>query len=103
MSELKEVLDKLGRMDEKLDEMLRWKAGLEERCTAHREKTEELRNEMFGTDGIKIKVQRLVNCKGAIGARIAVWRDFGMYVLKAIVVACLLAVIAFLLRLYKSG
>lgn len=103
MSDISKIFKKLSEIDSKIDELLQWKAAQEERCVAHREKTEELRTEIFGEEGVKIKVQRLLNCKGAFRDRIALWRDFGMYVLKAIVVACLLAAIAFLLKTYKSS
>lgn len=103
MNEMKQILDKLEEIDGKIDDMLQWKATLEERCQGHREKTDELREEIFATEGLKVKVQRLWNCKGALRDKVAMWQDFGMYVLKATVVACLLAVLAFGLKLYKSG
>ena len=110
MSELGQVLDKLGAiekqnnsMNNKIDELLQWKSGVEERCKAHRERTDELRAELFSEEGIKSKVQRLWNCKGALRDKVALWQDFGMYVLKAIVVAGLLAAIAFFLKVYKSN
>jgi hypothetical protein len=103
MSEMQQVLDKLEAIDGKIDDMLQWRAGLEERCQGHREKTDELRKEMFDAAGLKVKVQRLWNCKGALRDKVAMWQDFGMYVLKAIVVAGLLAVIAFGFKLYKSS
>ena len=110
MSELGQVLDKLGAIEEqnnsmtgKLDELLQWKSGVEERCKAHREKTDELRAEIFSEEGIKSKVQRLWNCKGALRDKVALWQDFGMYVLKAVVVACLLAAIWFFMGLYKKS
>ena len=110
MSEMQQVLDKLdgierqgATMDGKIDELILWKAGLEERCQGHREKTEELRKEMFADEGLKVKVQRLWNCKGELRDKVAMWQDFGMYVLKALVVAGLLAAIAIVLKVYKSG
>lgn len=110
MSEMRQVLDKLtgiekqnATMDRKIDNLLQWKAGQEERCLAHQEKTEELRDVIFNKDGLKVMVQRLWNCKGALKDKVAMWQDFGMYVLKALVVAGLLAAIAIVLKVYKSG
>jgi hypothetical protein len=103
MSDMQQVLDKLEEIDGKLDDLLRWKAGLDERCSGQREKTEELRREMFAADGLKQKVQRLWNCKGALRDKVAMWQDFGMYVLKALIVAGLLAAIAIVMKVYKSS
>ena len=110
MSEMAQVLDKLSGIEKqnevmngKIDKLLQWKAGQEEKCSAHREKTEELRMEVYGDEGLKTKVVKLWNCKGAMSDKVAMWQDFGMYILKAVVVACLLAVIAFFMKVYKSN
>ena len=109
MNDMKQVLDKLDDiekqgnvMDGKIDELITWKAGLEARCLGHLEKTEEIRTEIFAPDGLKVRVQRLWNCKGALRDKVAMWQDFGMYVLKALVVAGLLAAIAVIFKVYKS-
>ena len=100
---MQQVLDKLEAIEDKIDNLLQWKATIEERCQGHREKTDELRSEIYSIDGLKVKVQKLWNCKGAFRDKVAMWQDLGMYVLKAVVVFCLLAVIMFALKLYKSS
>jgi len=111
MSEMVQVLEKLETIEGQTNEtnnnvnkLLQWKAGMEVQCLSHREKTEEVRTTVFGSNGskgLKVMVQRLWNCKGALRDSKALWQDFYMYVLKALVIAGILAAIAFTYKMYS--
>lgn len=110
MGEMQQVLEGLSEIKDqnksiktKLDELLQWRVKVDERYKGHREKTEELRTIMFEKDGLKDMVLRMWNCRGAVNNRVAIWRDMGMYILKVVVAACILAAIWFFMGLYKSG
>lgn len=95
MASIDEVYAIVKETAGKVNELVEWKAGLSERCEAHREKTEELRDVVFGNPGgLRSKVEKLWNCKNGITR----WRDFWMYVLKIIVAAGALGLIAWLLQ-----
>lgn len=79
-------------MNGKLDELLVWKATIDERCKAHREKTDEVREVLFDNpSGIKLKVERLWNCKQNLSDSRIFWRNFFAWILKALIVSGILS------------
>ena len=92
------ILEKLNEMDSKLDELLTWKAvHKEEHKTVHRDVT-EIRGVLFENPGLKTQVQTLLNCK----RNISKWRDFWMAVLRTVIAAAIVAIIMWLLLVYKK-
>ena len=97
-----EIEKKLDQMNNKLDLMLQWKAGFEERCIAYNQKTEELRCTVYGEkgcNGLVKQVDRLVQCKGLISR----WRNFWMGVLKVVVATFIISLTGWLLFIYRSS
>jgi len=93
------ILDKLNEMDVKLDELLTWKAVHKtEHKVIHRDVT-EVRSELFGNPGLKSQVQTLMNCK----RHVSKWRDFWLAVLKIVVAAAIVAVLMWLMWIYKEN
>ena len=95
---MSEVLEKLDTMDGKLDELLIWKAGHDEKHESIARDITEVREVLFDNPGLKTKVEGLMHNKNNIGRT----RDFWMYVLKVIIAAAIIAIIAWLLKFYKN-
>ena len=96
---MKEVIEKLEVMDGKLDELLTWKAvHKEEHKVIHRDVT-EIRETLFDNPGLKSQVQTLMNNKKNISR----WRDFWLGVLKIVIGAAIVAVLMWLMLVYKKG
>lgn len=94
-----EVLAKLNKMDNKLDELLLWKAIHQEgHKTIDRDLT-EVREVLFENPGLKAQVQTLINC----GRNISRWRNFWMDILKLVTVAAIVAVFTWCMVLYQKG
>ena len=94
-----EILKKLNEMDVKLDELLTLKAvHKEEHKFVHRD-VFEIRDVLFENPGLKAQVQTLMNCK----RHISKWRDFWMAVLRTVIAAAIVAIIMWLLLIYKKG
>lgn len=96
----------LSQIDGKVDKLLQWKSALDERCSAHRELTDEARQTIYGnpgkSDGLQFDVSRLVNCKVAISRR----KQFWSYVLRAVIIVLIVGLISGainLLTLYLKG
>ena len=92
----------LKQMNSKLDELLLWRAALDERCVAHREQTAEHRKVLFDNPGLKSKVDRLWNCKHDLKTRRENVINFFMGVLKLLVVAAIVGITVWLLYIYKT-
>jgi hypothetical protein len=89
----------LKEMNGKLDDLLIWRGGLDERCKAHREQTDEVRDVLFANPtGLKSKVERLWN--GKTGA--SRWKDFWMFILRSAIIFGILGIVGWLLLLYKQ-
>jgi|GEM_PF-6169926 len=93
-----ETEKKLDAANEKLDLMLQWKAGFEERCIAHRTQTDEVRVALFGKNGLVRRVNGLNYCKESISR----WKDFWMYVLKIVIVTFIISLAGWLLFIYRE-
>ena len=93
-----EVKDGLKSMDGKLNELVTWKAVLDERCDTHRGQTADVRETLYGNpNGVVKRVNTLWN-----GKKYATkWRDFWMYVLKIVVATAIIAFGGWLLLVYK--
>ena len=85
-------------MNDKLDELLQWRAALDARCEAHRDQTTEMREVLYGNpNGVVKAVNSLLNCKRYASK----WKDFWMYVLKIVVATGIITLIGWLLMVYK--
>jgi len=94
-----EILEKLNEMDTKLDELLTWKAvHREEHKGIHRDVT-EVRAALFDNPGLKSQMQTLMNCK----RHISKWRDFWMWILRTVLAAAIVAVLVWMMLIYKGG
>jgi len=93
------VIEKLEVMDDKLDELLTFKAvHKEEHKVIHRDVT-EIRETLFENPGLKSQVQTLMNGRRDISKG----KEFWMGVLKTVVAAIIIAVIIWLMLIYKKG
>ena len=93
------ILDKLNKMDSKLDELLTWKAVHKEEHKGINRDVVEIRGILFENPGLKAQVQTLMNCKRGIFH----WRNFWMGVLRTVIAAVIIAILAWFLFLYKKG
>lgn len=88
----------LQSIDRNVNKLLQWKAALDERCEAHRQQTNDVRKTLYGNpNGVIKKVNTLWDCKKYASK----WKDFWMYVLKVVVAAGVIAVVGWLLLVYK--
>ena len=94
-----QVLEKLNKMDDKLDELLRWKAAHQESHKIIDRDIIEVRDTLFENPGLKSQVQTLINCKQNISR----WRNFWIDVLKFVTVAAIVAVLTWCMVLYQKG
>jgi hypothetical protein len=85
----------LTQIDGKVDELLQWKATLDERCSGHRNLTDEVRQTIYGnpgkSDGLQFDVSRLTN-----------GRKFWSYIYRGGILAALISFGAFLLTYLKG-
>jgi len=93
------ILDKLNEMDPKLDELLTWKAVHKEEHKIINRDVSEVRGTLFSNPGIKSQVQTLMNNK----RHISKWREFWMGVLRTVIAAAVVAVLMWLMLIYKKG
>lgn len=93
-----EILNKLGEMDGKLDQLLLWKAvHVEEHKTISKE-VSEVRDTVYDNPGLKAKVQTLWDCKKDISKR----REFWVRVSGIVIAALIIAAIMWAMSLYKG-
>ena len=99
MSALEQIYTKLQAIDGKLDELVEWKGGLDERCLNRGKEIKTIQHILFGNpdDGLASKVQTLLNCKKGIKTR----QVFFQGILRSLIVAGILALAAWLLYVYK--
>jgi len=97
------IWQKLEQMDGKLDNLLQWRAAVDERCRAHHADTEEVRKTVYGnpgsTNGLQFEVSRLMNCKKETRR----WKDFWIFVLRSLVIFGIIGIIMWLMGLYKGS
>ena len=93
------ILDKLNEMDSKLDELLLWKAVHKAEHKIINRDVTEIRETLFDNPGLKSQVQTLMNSK----RHISKWRDFWMGVLRTVIAAAIVAVLMWLMLIYKKG
>ncbi len=103
--ELDRIYGSLKSIDEKLTVVLEWKGAVDERCCAHTKQTEELRDTVFGIEpnpGLKGNVAKLMNCKSSKQKSSArVW-SFLFGLVKGLMVVSIVAIVAWLLTMWKS-
>jgi len=93
------ILDKLNDMDSKLDELLLWKAVHKAEHKVINRDVTEVREVLFANPGIKSQVQTLMNSK----KHISKWKEFWMVLLRTVVAAAIVAVLMWLMLIYKKG
>ena len=98
MANLEQIFEKVEAIDGKTDELLVWQAAVDERCKAHRQQTDELRETMFSNPGVKSKVERLWNGNKETTKQ----REFWLGVLRNILSYGAVALGAWLLFIYKT-
>jgi len=89
----------LSQIDHKVDELLQWRSALDERCTSHRELTNEVRRTVYGNPGKANGLQFTVS-------RLNSGRKFWSYILRGLILATIIAGgsgIVTLLTLYLKG
>ena len=94
-----QILEKLGEMDSKLDDLLTWKAVHREEHKGINRDVTEIRDVLFENPGLKSQVQTLVNCKQNMSR----WRDFWLWVLRCLVVSGIIMLICWLMVIYKKN
>ena len=101
MSELdgNRIYDKLETIDSKVDELLTWKTQHVASHVLIERDVGENRKALFSNPGIVSKVTALWNCKSDITNA----RKFWFEILKYLIVATIVGVVAWLLVLYKKG
>lgn len=93
-----EIVKKLDEANKKLDTLLQWRAGLEERCIAHRKETDEVRGTLYNKpNGVVACVNRLTMSQKSASR----WNDFWVYILKVVIAACVIWLVAWLLSIYR--
>ena len=99
MANLEQIFTKLEGVDGKVDELLVWKAVIDERCKSHREQTNELRETIFANSkGLKFKVERLCNNKKDTIKQ----KDFWFSILRTVIAYGIIGVLVWLLMIYKT-
>jgi len=93
------MTEQLDRIEKMLNELIAWKTGMEERCKTHLAVTKEHHATLYENPGLRSRVENLEYCKGNLNKV----RNFSMDVLKMLVVATIIAMIAWLLFMYKKG
>ena len=100
MTEMTVVIKKLELIDEKLDDLLEWKAVHTIQHEAIGRDINEVRVEIFGNPGsgnpgLKSKVQTLEFCKEEVKG----FKNFWAYILQAVIISGILSVVFWLLNL----
>lgn len=93
------ILEKLNEMDVKLDELLLFKAVHKAEHKVIDRDVIELRETLFENPGLKAQVQTLMNNR----RHISKWRDFWLAVLRTVIAAAIVAVLMWLMLIYKKG
>lgn len=93
------ILDKLTEMDGKLDELLLFKAVHKEEHKVIGRDVTEIRETLYDNPGLKAQMQTLMNCK----RNISKWSAFWMGVLRTVIAAAIVAIIMWLMLIYKGG
>jgi len=98
-----EIYKKLEQIDSKVDDLLQWRAALDERCKAHQGQTSEVRRTVYGNpggaDGLQFDIKSLLNCK----KRISRWRDFWLFFLRALAIGGIIGLMQLLISLVKGA
>ena len=93
------ILDKLNQMDVKLDELLTWKAVHKAEHKGIYRDVSEIRETLFENPGLKAQVQTLMNGRRYTSK----WKEFWMGVLRIVLAAAIVAVLMWLMLIYKKG
>lgn len=100
MEILDQIYQAVQETNSKVNELVEWKAGMDERMSNLVEMTKGVRRTVYGNpnNGLVGKVQQLLNCKESSMS----WRNFWLYILRVVIAAAILGVMGFLLVLYAK-
>lgn len=93
------IYEKLDIIDGKVDKLLIWKAGHVKAHELVERDIADNRAVLFDNPGLISRVDTLWNCKSGT----AKWREFWLGVLRYLVVAGVVAVVTWMLLLYKGS
>ncbi len=94
-----QILATLNTINAKLDNLIQWKAVHQESHKTIDRDMNEVRDTLFESSGLKSQVQTLMNGSTSISR----WRDFGMGILKLVVVAAIIAVTTWFMVEHQKG
>ena len=94
-----EIINKLNKMDGKLDEIKTWQAVHAEKHEALDEDVKEVRDTVYNNPGLKSRVQTLWDSRKEISKR----REFWMRILNVVIAALVIAVIMWAVGLYRGS
>lgn len=97
---LKDILEKVTSTDSKVDKLLQWKAALDERCSTRGHTLDRICKTLYNNSngGLVGKVNSLLNCKESIRST----RAFFVTILQKVITYGIIAIIIWLLILYKG-
>ncbi|KKN28923.1 hypothetical protein LCGC14_0849210 [marine sediment metagenome] len=98
MATLEEIQEIVTATDGKVDQLLIWKASHTKEHELIERDVADSRAVLFENPGVVSKVNTLWNCNKDVTK----WKDFWMSVLRYLIVAVIVAVVCWLLLLYKG-
>ena len=106
MADLNEVASEVHQIHEKVNELCQWKAALTERFKRSEGRIERLQQIIYGNpkpeNGLISKMQKLWHDDEDMEKRSSRWRDFWMSAIKVLACAAVIAIIQWLLFLWRS-
>lgn len=97
MDLLNEVYKTVKKIDDKVDQVLQWKAAHIERHGSVERDIEEVRNVLFDENGVVNRVQSLRGCKASIEDKAKAKRQFILGVLSKVLAVGIVALVTWLL------
>ena len=103
MANIDQVYEKLELIEVTVSEIRRWQAGLDERCLAHRQQTDELRKDVYGSNGNNSGMKSKITLLWMGEKTVVKWKTFWFSVLRGVLVTCIIGFILWLLLQYKEA
>lgn len=96
------LLNGMEAANEKLDELMQWKATFEERSKNQGVLIDDMRQTLYDNpSGLVSTVQRLYSCKNEVNRERIQWKNFFLDILKRVIVWAIIALIVWGMYLYK--